>query len=246
MRLEVPRSKSPEAEWAVVERGGKPEAELDQGLLAGAIPLVHAAELGNGLVGLVDEHDEVVGEVVDQGVRRGARLTSVEDPRVVLDPRCEAELLQHLDVVLRALAKAMGLELLARQLELGAAGLHLLLDLDHGVLEGLLLGHVVGGRPDRDVVDRVEDLPRQRVEVLDRLDLVAEQVDSVRRLHVGAPDLEHLALGPEVAAAEHGVVARVLHPDQLAKQLLAVDPLADLEQLHHPLVELRGADSVDA
>jgi hypothetical protein len=37
-------------------------------------------------VGLVDEDDEVVGEVVDQRVRRAARRAAVEDARVVLDP----------------------------------------------------------------------------------------------------------------------------------------------------------------
>ena len=35
---------------------------------------------GDRLVGLVDEDDEVVGEVVDQGVRRAARGAAVEDP----------------------------------------------------------------------------------------------------------------------------------------------------------------------
>ena len=106
--------------------------------------------------------------------------------------------------------------------------------------------HVVACGPDRDVVEGVQDLAGQRVEVLDRLDLVAEQLDPVRGLGVSGHDLEHLSPRAEGAAAEVGVVAAVLHRDELAEDLLAVDPVADLEQLHLVAVELRRADPVDA
>ena len=86
-----------------------------------AVALVHAADLRDRLVRFVDEADEVVGEVVQQAVRPVAGVAPVEDPRVVLDPRAEAQLTEHLHVVLRALAQAMGLEQLALALEPGAA-----------------------------------------------------------------------------------------------------------------------------
>ena len=197
-------------------------------------------------MGLVDEDDEVVGEVVDQRVGRAARRAAVEDPRVVLDPRAEAELAQHLHVVPGALLQPVGLELLALALEVRDLVAQLALDLVDRALHRLLLDHVVARGPDRDVVDRVEDLAGERVEVLDRLDLVPEQLDPVGRLGVGGQDLEHLAAGAEGAARQVGVVAPVLHPDQLAEDVLAVDPLADLEQLHLVAVELRRADPVDA
>ena len=171
---------------------------------------------------------------------------AVEDPRVVLDPRGEAELLQHLDVVGGALAQPVRLELLALRLQLGGARVQFRADLLDRPLQRLVAGHVVGGRPDRDVVDRVEDLAGQRVEVLDPLDLVAEEGDPVGRLGVGGHDLQHLAAHPEAAAAEHRVVALVLHLDQLAQHLVAVDLLADLEELHFFVVDLRRADPVDA
>jgi hypothetical protein len=57
-----------EAQRPVVHRRGQPEAVLDQHLLAGAVALVLAADLGDGDVGLVDDGQVVVGEVVEQGV----------------------------------------------------------------------------------------------------------------------------------------------------------------------------------
>ena len=235
-----------ELERPVVDRRRQPEPVVDQRLLAGAVPLVHPAELGDRLVGLVDEDDEVVGEVVDQGVRRAALGPAVEDPRVVLDPRGEADLLQHLDVVGGPLPQPVRLELLALGLELGGAGDEFGADLLDRPLEGLIPGHVVRRRPDRDVVDLVEDLAGQRVEVLDPLDLVAEEGDPVGGLGVGRHDLQHLAADPERAAAEGRVVALVLHLHQLAQHLVAVDRLADFEQLHFFVVDLRRADPVDA
>ena len=197
-------------------------------------------------MGLVDEEDEVVGEVVDQRVRRAARRPAVEDPRVVLDARAEAELAHHLHVVAGALLEPVRLELLAVLLEVGDLVAELALDLVDRALHRLLLGHVVGRGPDRDVVDHVEDLAGERVEVLDRLDLVAEELNPVGGLGVGGVDLEHLAPGAKGATGQVLVVAAVLHADQLAEDILAVDPVADLEELHLLAVELRRADPVDA
>ena len=188
---------------------------VDERLLARAIALVHPAELWHGLMRLVDEDDEVVGEVVDEGVRRAALGSRVDDPRVVLDPRSEAELLEELDVVLGALPQPVSLEQLASLLEPGHPLVHLLLDLAHRALDRLLLGDVVGRGPDSDVVDLVQHLAGQRVEVLDPLHLVAEQRDPVRGLGIGRKHLEQLALDPERPPGQVGVVAPVLHPDQL-------------------------------
>ncbi len=107
-----------EAERPVVERGREPEAEVDQRLLARAVALVHAADLRHRLVRLVDEDDHVLGEVVEERERVRPRRTALEDPRVVLDPVAEAELLHHLEVVLGALPEPVRLEHLALELEL--------------------------------------------------------------------------------------------------------------------------------
>ena len=63
----------------------------------------------------------------------------------------------------------------------------------------------------------------------------------VRRL-----DLDDVAAHAEDAAVELVVVALVLDLDQLAQDLLAIDPLAALERQHHPVVRLGRAQAVDA
>ncbi len=62
-----------EVERAVVEGRGQSEAVVDEGQLARAVARVHPADLGHGDVGLVDDGQEILGEVVEQGEGRFVR-----------------------------------------------------------------------------------------------------------------------------------------------------------------------------
>ena len=113
-------------------------------------------------------------------------------------------------------------------------------------LDRALLDVVVRRRPDRDVLEVVGDqLAGERVEVLQALDLVAEQRRAEGRLLVGGEDLERLAAHAERAAAERRVVARVLDRDELAQQRVAVDDVALAQDLHVHLVGLGRAEAED-
>ena len=100
-------------------------------------------------------------------------------------------------------------------------------------LDLLALHRVVRGRVDGEVVELGQHLAGHRVEVRDRLDLVAEQRDPVGRLHVGRLHLDHVAADAELAAAQHHVVARVLDRDQLLEDRLARPLVADRQEQHH-------------
>ncbi len=97
-------------------------------VLAGAVTLVLPVELGHRDVALVDDEEEVLREVVDEGEGRLARRPAVDVSRVVLDAVAVADLLDHLEVVLGAHAQALGLEQLALLLEPGEPLLQLGLD----------------------------------------------------------------------------------------------------------------------
>ena len=195
---------------------------------------------------LVDEADEVVGEVVEQAIRSLPGFAPVEDPAVVLDAAAEPHLAEHLHVVLSALAQTVGLEQLPLAFELGAALVQLPADLGDRVFDHPLADVVVRRRPDPDVLEVVlDDLAGDGVEVLEVLDLVAEQHDPVCGLRVCGPDLERLAANPEGPAGERRVVSVVLNRDELPQQLVAVDHRALDERLQVLVVDLRRAQAVD-
>ena len=98
----------------VVERGRQAEAVVHQLLLAGAVAAIHAADLRDRHVALVDDQQGIGGKIIEQRRRRLARRPPGEVARVVLDAGAISDLVHHLQVVERALLQALRLEQLAR------------------------------------------------------------------------------------------------------------------------------------
>ena len=70
-------------------------------------PLYIAVELGQRDVALVDDHQEVVGEVLDQVGGRLSGQPALEVAAVVLHAGAVADVLDHLQVVADALLQAL-------------------------------------------------------------------------------------------------------------------------------------------
>jgi hypothetical protein len=66
------------AQRPVVHAGGQAEAIFGQRRLAAEVAAIHRADLRDGLVGLIDEDQRVVGDVLEQGGRRLAGLAPGE------------------------------------------------------------------------------------------------------------------------------------------------------------------------
>ena len=137
-----------EAQGAVVQTAGQAEAVLGERDLAGAVALVHAADLRHRDVGLVDDAEEVLREVVDERVGRLARRAPVQMARVVLDAGAKSHGLQHLQVVVHAHLQALGLEQLPLFLELLQALAQLVLDGAKRLVHLRARRDVMGRRPD--------------------------------------------------------------------------------------------------
>jgi len=121
-----------ELERAVVKRRRQAEAVIDQVFLARAVALVHAADLRHGDVRLVDDHQRVLRQVVDQRRRRLARLAPRKMPRVVLDALAEAQLGHHFEIETGALLQPLRLD----QLAVGVIPLQAIAQLNLDLLDG--------------------------------------------------------------------------------------------------------------
>ena len=139
---------------------------------------------------------------------------AVDVPRVVLDAGAEADLAHHLDVVVGPHPQPLRLQQLALPLQLGEPLLELRLDGRDRVRHPLRAGDVVRGREDPQRVHLADHVTGQRVQVIQRLDLVAEELDAHREFFVRRDDLDGVAAHPERAAGECHVVAGVLDVDQ--------------------------------
>ena len=91
-----------------------------------------ARTCGGGDMALVYEEQEVVREIVKQSRGHTARRTARQNGRIVLDALADAHFRQHLNVVVRPLLDALGLDELAFRGEL----LHLRVALGANLFNG--------------------------------------------------------------------------------------------------------------
>ena len=216
-----------EAERAVVHARGQAEAVLGERGLAPVVAAEHAADLRHGDVALVDEHEGVVGQVLEQGGRRLAGIAAGEIARVVLDAGAGAGRLHHLHVEDGALLQALRLQQTAGVVQLVEALLEFRLDGLDGLLQRRLGRDVMRVGVDLDQLQLVALGARERIELRDAFHLVAEQRDAPGAvLKVGGEQLHGVAADAEGAADEVLVAAAVVQRHQIGQQLALRDGLA--------------------
>ncbi len=195
----------------------------------------------------VDEDERVARHVFEEGRRRLARLAPGQIAGIVLDPGAAAGRLDHLEIIGRALLEPLRLEQFPFRVQLFKADLEVALDLLDRLQQGRPRRHVMAVGVDLDRVQRRGLLAGQWVDLMDRLDLVAEQRDPPGAVLVmRRKQFDRVAAHPERAAEEIVVVAPVLQFDKPGEQMRAVDPVALGERQRHLRIGLDRADTVDA
>ena len=226
-------------EGPVVHGAGQPEAVLDERALAAHVALVHRPDLRHGHVGLVQDDEEVLGEIVEQAVGGRSLLAAVDVPRVVLDAGAAADLAHHLDVVGRAHAQPLRLQELPLALELREPVDELGLDACDRPRHALRPRDIVRRREDVELLVLRHDLTGHGMQGHEALDLVTEHLDAHGMGLVDGEHLERVATHAERAALEARVVAGVLDVDEAPQQRVAVMLLAHA-QAQHPIDVLLG------
>ena len=176
-----------------------------------------------------------------------ARLAPGEIARIVLDALAGAGRLDHLDIEAGALFQPLGFEQAPGLFELHEPLLQLFLDALDRLIQRRARRHIVGVRVDLHRLQFVGLLPRQRIEFLDRLDLVAEERDAPGPiLQMGREDLDRIAAHPERAALKIHVPALILLGDEIGQKLALVQPVAHRHLEGHRRIGLDRANTIDA
>ena len=165
---------------------------------------------------LVDHDEEVLGKVVEEGVRSRARRAVREVTRVILDAGAVAHLLHHFEVIVRALLQPLCLKEFALAFQYGEPFLKLRANVRHGDLHILIVRDVVGRREHHGVKPLSVDLARRHVELDDALHLVTEHLDAHAAVVVPRrEDLDHVAAHTKASALKRDIVALVTDGDEL-------------------------------
>jgi hypothetical protein len=223
------------------------EGSRKQGRLAAEVAFEHAANLGNGDVAFVGEHQRIVGDVFEQGRRRLAGAAAGEVPRIVLDAGAAAGGFHHFEIEGGALLQPLRFQQAALIVELIEPQFQFGLDRLDGLHQGRPRRHIMRIGVDLDEFQLVLLVAGERIELLDILHDVAEQIDAPGTvLVVRREDVDNVAADAKGAAGKIGLGALVLQRHQVGDQLPLIDALALLQREGHRGVGLDRADTVDA
>ncbi len=204
-----------ERQRAIVERAGQAESELDQVLLARAVAVIHALKLRNGLVAFVEEQQRVVRQIIQQRGRSLARQASRKMARIIFDAVAVADLADHLQIEHWCAATGAALRcacLLFRARPSTSCSSFSMLR--SALCARLGRHHVVRLGIDRQAQIGLLHLAGERIDLLQRFDLIAPQADAIGGVVVGGEDLDHVAAHAKRAALEIAFVALVKDVDQ--------------------------------
>ena len=219
---------------------------LYEGELATAVARKLAVKLRNRHMRLVNDGHEIVREIVQQGERRVAGAAPVQRGGVVFHAVAEACLLKHFQVVAGAHSQTLGFQELAFGFKESQTLLQLRLYAMDGSLKAFLGCHIVAGGIDHDLFHSLQLFACHRVYQGQPLHFVAEQLHPHEGFLVGGVDVNRVASHFESASLEGGVVALVVHVDQLAQCRTLIYDVALSQQEHLLLVFVGRAQPVDA
>ena len=212
---------------------------LDEGFFPRTVAGVHAADLGNRDVALVDDAEEVGGKEVVQAVGPLARWPTGQVAAVILDAGAVTDLGHHLDIVVGAGKDALRFKQGPSAHQLRVADIQLGANALNRAIEGRLVNHEVLGGIDLQPLVAAEDFACQGRDGGDLFDLVAEERNADRGVFIGWPQLDHITAHPIFAAAEVEIAALVLDVHQLAEEGVALDRHAALDLDGQILVRTR-------
>ncbi|KFB74344.1 MAG: hypothetical protein AW09_000373 [Candidatus Accumulibacter phosphatis] len=236
-----------ELQRPVVECRRQTESVIDEVLLARAVALVHAADLRNRDMGLVDEHQRIGSQIVDQGGRGFTGLASREMPGIVLDPLAETDLIEHFEVETGALLDALRLDQAIFGVEESNPLKEFALDRLDRPQHRFARGDVVRRWENREAQQPGLQMTGQGVEKLQAFDLVVEQRDPDRLFGVFSGEyVDGVAANAKGAAVKVGLIALVLHVGKAFDQLALTDAIADAHDQDHLAVLVAVTEAINA
>ena len=235
-----------EFERAVVDGCRQAESVLHQGGLAAAVASVHGLHLRDGYVALVDHHQKIFGEIVQQAERAAARFPAVQVSGVVLDAGAVSQLADHFQVELRTLLQPFCFQKLSGGGEVFHTLSQVDLDLVDGVLQAVFSGYEDVGRIDAQVVVLGQVSVGRGIRALDLLDTVAKEVDTHRSVGIRGEDIDRIAFDPEISPGKIARGAAVQSFSELVQETGAGDALSHFEVDDALFKLVRVADPVEA
>src|SRR5690625_3870112 len=236
-----------ELERSIIQSRRQAKAKLDQRLLAGAIPAIHTAQLPHRYMTLVDEHQGIVRQIINQGWRGLARRCAGEMAGVVFNPFAKPQLIEHLHIKTGPLFEPLCLSMLPLSIEIIEALSKLDFNGFYRLEHRFARGDKMRAGENSKARYFLLYLPCQGIKQLKGLNLIIKHGDTQGVVCVfGRKDIDHFATHPEAPANKVSIISLILHGHQACQDFLPVNDIALAQSQHHGMIISRIANTVDA
>src|SRR5581483_3326199 len=196
----------------------------------------HGVELRNRLMRLVYKQQVIARYIVQEGRWRLSRKTSREMSRIVFDPVTISNRANHLQIKHRALVHALCLYQPPLLLKFLLPPSQLVFDGLHRRALRFVLHYIVRLEINRETVILLLYRSEKKINLSERLDFIAPQLDPVRHIVVGRKDFDDIATHAERTSPELAIGAFVKNLHQLARDVFALDLLPFLQEQQHSII----------
>ena len=231
----------------VIQSRWQPEAIIYQCLLTASVSCIHSSHLRNRNVGLVHNHQKIIPEEINQGIRCLARLQSRQMAGIIFNSGTETGLFEHLHIKIRPLCNTLRLQQLIILLKPGHPLVQFLLNCGNCPFNLFLRHHIMRSRKNSCKVKLRLNLTGKNIHLHNPVNLVPEKLNPKRilkRRHRN--NLQYITPHTEASPLKIHLISYILNINQAAHHLIPVDNHARPERKHHLLIVLFTSDTVNA
>ena len=171
---------------------------------------------------LIDDHQEILREEVQEAVGTRTRSTSVEITRIILNAAAMPQFPDHLHVVGHTLLDSLRFDRTSSLLKVSHLLGEVLLNLVDGSQGTFLGGHEQVGRVYLIFFEFSDTSSVQRVHLFNAVDLIVPEADTQHMVGIGQVDIHIVAPHPEVPTVQRHVVPDIQAIDQSPKECIPV------------------------
>src|ERR1043166_7371391 len=196
---------------------------------------------------LVNDHQSVARQVIEQRGGRLARFLACEVSRIVFNASTKTHLLDHFKVKHRSLMQPLRFNEFSFVDELWFPPLEFLFNGLYCAFDRWTRHHVVGLRVDWNSRCMLfDDFTQQWIDRRNRINLIPPQFNPVRQILIARIDFDNVAANSKAAALKINVRTFVLNFNQLLEQHFSRHPLARFDKEQKTVVRIRIAKTVNA
>ncbi len=195
---------------------------------------------------LINHQQRIFRQIIKQCGWRLARRTTRQIARVVFNAVAVTQLNNHLDVVLRALLKALELHMFFQVAKLCQAIAQLFFNIINTRQHRIARRDVMAFRKNRHARQLAQYLSRQRIKRSDIFHFFIKQRDADSfHIRIGGIHINHITATAIGRALKINIVAAILQFRQFAQQFALIYALAATEMQHHTEILFRITQAVN-